>query len=209
MPLLWASILLLSAFPVFPVLAQVIPEPDTVEILAPLPGQAIQGSFPILVTISVAGFQEAVLSFRYTADLTGSWFELARSPIQLIEEELVIWDTTALTDGDYIMQLVVNREEDEPVVTTISGLRVRNYTIIETDTPAPTITARPDTGSTPAPTVPPGVMPRVNTPTLLPPNPAAVTPSSIGASLLQGVAVSLIAFAAVGVLLLIRSITRR
>jgi hypothetical protein len=55
----------------------------------------------------------------------------------------------------------------------------------------------------------PGSETRVNTPTPLPQNPAEVTPTTIGASLLQGIAFTLIAFSAAGILLLIRSLTRR
>ncbi len=201
--ILWAGL------PGRSVRAQVIPQPDTVEILAPLPGEAIQGNYPIPVTISVDGFQEAILSFRYTADPTGSWFELAKSPIQLTEEELVTWDTTALTDGDYTLQLVILRGEDEPLVYTLPGIRVRNYSIIETDTPAPTFTPRPDANQTPVATETPAPESAATTPTPLPRNPAEVTPATIGASLLQGVAFTLIAFLVVGALLVIRSMIRR
>ncbi len=207
--LFWVSLLILLLFPRPPAQAQVIPQPDTVEIHSPLPGQAIQGSFPIRVTISVAGFQDAFLSFRYESDSTGSWFELARSPIQVIDEELVIWDTTALTDGDYAIQLVVTRAGDDPLVSTIAGLRVRNYSIIETSTPAPTFTPRPDDGGYPVPEVSPSPAATAMPPTPLPPNPAEVSPARIGASVVQGIGVSLAAFTLVGLLLLIRSLTRR
>jgi hypothetical protein len=186
-----------------------IPEPPVIEIHSPDPGQALQGSFPVRATVQVPGFATGVLSFRYTEDPTGSWFELTRFQEEFEDTELVLWDTTTLTDGNYDLQLIVDREEEEPLILTISGLRVRNYSLIETNTPAPTSTQSPNMEATPNPTGTPQPTSVPATPTDLPPNSAEIRETDIGASLLSGIITSLAAFGAVGLLLLLRALSRR
>ncbi len=186
-----------------------IPEPPVVEILSPDPGQALQGSFPVRATVQVPGLVSGILSFRYTGDPTGSWFELARLQGEVEDTELVLWDTTTLTDGNYDLQLIIEREDEEPLVYTILGLRVRNYSLIETNTPAPTTNAAPDEAATPVPTFTPAPTQVRPTPTPLPPNAAEIRETDIGASLLSGILTSLAAFGAVGLLLLLRAVFRR
>jgi hypothetical protein len=40
-------------------------------------------------------------------------------------------------DGDYDLRMVVTKNDGESIIYDVPGLRVRNYTPIETDTPAP------------------------------------------------------------------------
>ncbi len=186
-----------------------IPEPPVIEVFSPLPGQALQGNFPIRATIRVPGFETGVLSFRYTEDLTGSWFELAQFQDGLEDTELIIWDTTALTDGNYDLQIVITRAEKDPLIVTVAGLRVRNYSLIEPNTPAPTITLAPNITATRQPTATPPPAPVRATPTALPPNPAEIRQGDIGTSLLNGIVTSLVIFGAIGLLLVLRAVTRR
>ena len=94
---------------------------------------------------------------------------LARLQGEVEDTELVLWDTTTLTDGNYDLQLIIEREDEEPLVYNILGLRVRNYSLIETNTPAPTNTAAPDEAATSIPTITPAPTQVRPTPTPLPP----------------------------------------
>jgi hypothetical protein len=137
------------------------------------------------------GFRSAELSFNYDQDPRQTWFLIARFD-EPVEDRLADWDTTVLTDGEYALRLQVELEDGKRFEATVPGLRVRNYSPVETDTPAPT--PSPPPGETPAPS--PSPLPtetaRPPTPTPLPPNPASISGQDIQGSLLKG------ALAAVG-----------
>jgi hypothetical protein len=188
-------------------------EGPNVAIAAPLPGQALQGSVPISGRTQMDGFRRAELSFTYQDDPRQTWFLIKAFDEPVDEGRLTDWDTTTLTDGVYQLRLIIFRDEGrDPVEIIVSGLRVRNYTPIETDTPtpiAPTATTQP--GDTPVPTSTATVTltPIPLTPTLLPTNPAVLTDSEIAASLGQGVLVVGLAFALGAVYLGLRTLIRR
>ncbi len=181
--------------------------PTVVEILSPAPGQALQGVVLVQGTAAGEGFQFATLSFSYSQDPTGSWFEVTRIAVPVRGGNLALWDTTALTDGDYALRLTLFYDSGEPQSQVTTGLRVRNYSAIETDTPAPTFTARPDVTASPTPSPRPTAS-RL-TPTPLPTNPAQITTDRLAGSLLQGALVALAGFAGLGLLLWVRTGMRR
>jgi hypothetical protein len=185
-------------------LAQV-PEPPQAKISSPLPGEALQGSFPIVGTMLAEDFEEAVLSFSYAGDPTGTWFEIARPSTLGREVELALWDTTTLTDGNYSLQLIVRRSAGETMIVEVDGLRVRNYTAVETSTPSPTQTSPPGAALA---TFTPSPSPVAPTPTALPENPAQITPALFSGSLLQGVLGALGAFGLFGLFLALRALRR-
>lgn len=166
---------------------------------APLPGEALQGSVSITGRTRVPGFQRAELSFAYQDDPRSTWFLIAEFEEPSDENLLADWDTTTLTDGDYRLRLVVYRRGNrEPMETIVAGLRVRNYTPLETNTPAPTPTALP--GDTPAPTATPTrtATPIPPTPTPFPTNAAMITPGEITTSMGKGALLVILAFASLG-----------
>ncbi|HJS28585.1 MAG TPA: hypothetical protein VJ768_03120 [Anaerolineales bacterium] len=180
-------------------------EPEVVEITSPVPGQALQGIVPVFGTVRTnRGFISGRLVFSYEADDRGSWFEVGPVPRMVEESELGIWDTTSLTDGNYALRLEVSLASGEVITHTVSGLRVRNYSMIETDTPAPTQTLPPDSGPTREPPSAPTSTRRPSTPTLLPPNPAEITVAQLSGSAGRGVLITLAVFAALGFLVLRR-----
>lgn len=184
--------------------ASVTPE---LSIRSPVPGQAVQGSVSIEGSSTASGFLSAELSFAYTGDSTGTWFLIAETSQPVQEGVLAQWDTGAITDGDYDLRLRVTLADGSHVETTIRGLRVRNYTPIETDTPTPvtpTFTQLP--GETPAVTPTPVVLPS-STP--LPPNPAEVSGQDITLSLGKGALAILGLFALLGVYKLVRNLGDR
>jgi hypothetical protein len=189
----------------------VTPTPGIPAVLSPSGGQALQGSVPIVINPSLYGFKSAELTFSYTNNPTNTWFYIAEATQAASGGKIADWDTTTLTDGNYTLRLVITVQDGSQITTTVSGLRVRNYTPIETSTstlPAPTATSAP--GDTPVPTatrVPsPSPVPLTSTP--LPLNPAEVSPHDLETSLAQGVLAALALIILFGSALVIRQRSR-
>jgi hypothetical protein len=182
-------------------------EPPAASLQSPLSGQALQGIVAVTGRLPAEGFRWAELSFTYDQDPRQTWFLIAEFS-QPVAGELAEWDTTVLTDGQYLLRLLVQLENGEQVEATVPGLRVRNYSPIETNTPAPT--PSPPAGETPAPSpspTPTGT-PRSPTPTSLPPNPASLSGQDIQGSLAKGVFFTMGCFALFGIYLRARSAAR-
>ncbi len=170
---------------------------EPIVITAPLPGQAVQGVLTVTGTSQVDDFQSAELSFAYEKDPTGTWFVIQQSGTPVLSGTLGTWDTSAITDGTYRLRLRVRLSDGRLVDTVVDGLRVRNYTPVETSTPDAALepTLPPLPASTP--TEPP-------TPTALPPNPAGVTPESAWQAMGRGALVILGSFVFFGLLIRLR-----
>lgn len=170
--------------------------PDPARIDSPVGGQALQGSFPIEGYIPPVDFAGAELSFAYQSEAPRTWFLIAELNEIPGGTELVQWDTTTLTDGVYMLRLLVTYVDGSQTSATIDGLRVRNYSPVETITPTPaTPTATPEPGDTPVPntTSTPTLTPLPLTPTALPPNPAQINQLDILANMGKG-ALAILAF---------------
>lgn len=159
------------------------PTPGPVAITAPKPHQALQGQARVLGVTDVAGFKTATLYFGYADDPTHTWFWIATRHIPAHEGLIARWDTTTLTDGDYVLRLVVEAADGRQWEATVP-VRVRNYTPVETPTPAPAVggTPRPTATATPLPTA----TPRWPTPTPFPPNPARLPAETLTRAGLYG-----------------------
>jgi hypothetical protein len=185
-----------------PVLAQ---EGDQATISYPIEAQFVQGIVTINGSVTALGFASYELSFAYENDPTQTWFELEASTLPVFDGELGIWDTTTLTDGDYTLRLRIFLLDGTIQETTVSDLRVRNYTPIPTSTPTPTATpvvqfAAPTAQLiAPAPATATLSLP---TPTLLPPNPVSLANYSISGALGKGAALTILLFVIFGLLLL-------
>ncbi|HWQ85003.1 MAG TPA: hypothetical protein VN363_10575 [Anaerolineales bacterium] len=155
-----------------------IPSP-TIGVSAPVAGQALQGVIAITGNSAIPEFSRAELSFAYATDTTGTWFLIAESQTPVENGTLGQWDTTTITDGEYQLRLVVYLTGGQKQIATNTGLRVRNYTAVETETPTPSATMRP--GNTPAPsnTPTPTSTPVPPTGTPVPPNPAIIGPGDL------------------------------
>lgn len=187
-----------------------------VTILSPRPGQVLQGKIPIQATTTAAAIQSAELLFGYQDDPTGTWFLLWEWPGQsssepdqeqpFLKPQIYDWDTTTLTDGNYTLKLVVNLEDGSQAEATVPGLRVRNYTPIETSSPS-TESAKQAT--------PPTINPALLTLTVQPPpepqptNPAQLTPMQIGNSIRQAAVWVFVVFLLMGIYAYLRSALRR
>ena len=176
----------------------------TAAILVPVAGQAVQGRVPVVANTAIQGFQSAELYFGYAEDQTGTWFLITQNGEPVMSAEMGAWDTNLITDGNYHLRLVVILQDGTRVDTAVTGLRVRNYSPIETSTPTPvTPTAtlspgeRPTATATPVPTITP-------TPTPLPTNPAEMTTHQITGSLWKGALVAIVVFLILGIYVLIK-----
>jgi len=210
-------ITLLGSLLCFPFLWAKAQEEETtqVSIDAPKPGEALQGRYPITGNTLIDDFLLTELEFAYSDHLTDTWFLIHESDQPVNNGVLVQWDTTRITDGIYDLRLTVHREQGNPIMVTVPGVRVRNYTPIETDTPTPVSSGTSDldasssgegdlsssmvTISPTSTSIPPSSTP-------LPPNPAEIVPSDISDSVLRGAAGVLAFFVLLGIYISVRRI---
>ncbi len=173
------------------------PTPAPVMLTAPVPHQVVRGLVRVLGATEVPGFRQADLYFGYADDPTQTWFLIDEKHIPTHGGLIARWDTTVLTDGDYVLRLVV---------TTASGsrfevrapVRVRNYTPVETPTPG--LLAGGTLLPTPTATLTPTATPRWPTPTPLPPNPVVLTDATLVRAMGWGVAAVVVLLAFFGLL---------
>jgi len=170
----------------------------------PRPGDALQGVVTITGSTDLENFRSAEVAFRYESDPENTWFLIQQSSQPVSNGPLAQWDTTTIADGSYRLRLQVLRSDGSLVETQVSGLRVRNYSPVETATPGFDPAAE-SPGVTPSPTatlLPP-------TPTPFPPNPAQVTPEGLAFGLLQGGILGVALFLILAIVLAVRSLARR
>jgi hypothetical protein len=163
-------------------------------------GQAARGIVPIQGNTQVGAFLSWELNFGYSSDTTGTWFLIAEGDEPIEDGLLSEWDTTRITDGIYNLRLTIFLEGGRRSHTTVEGIRVRNYTPIETNTPIPTFTSTPYT-LTPLPETPTATAtetPVPASPTPLPTNPLVVPTSVFSYSILRGMAGALAFFVIIG-----------
>lgn len=178
-------------------------------ILSPLPGQAVQGQFPIIVNTNIDGFQSAELSFGYYEDPTQTWFLITQSIEPISNSKMAEWDTSTITDGNYTLRLVVSLQDGSQITTAVTGIRVRNYSPIETDTPTPSPTPAP--GQTPLPTITPTPTISPIPPTLTPlaTNPVQISTQDMTNNFWLGVVIAFIIFFVIGLYGVIRKALRK
>jgi hypothetical protein len=108
-----------------------------IQILSPLPGQALQGNVPVVVNTTTTDFKSVELTFCYFDDPSGTWFLIYQGIQPVTGTMLVLWDTSTITDGDYTLRMVVSFLDNSQKIVLVPGIRVRNYTPVETSTPEP------------------------------------------------------------------------
>lgn len=186
-----------------PNLALAQTETPVIAMTAPQTGQALQGVITITGTSAVPGFLSSEIDFAYMDDATGTWFLIQAGDQPVTEGVLCTWDTTTLTDGAYTLRLRVVLADGSILETTVSDLRLRNYTPMETATP--TITSTTPTSeplvSTSTPTLVPSSPTPQPIPTHLPPNPAALTASDIYFSMGEGALAVVLLFVVFGLMI--------
>ena len=178
---------------------------STPVITAPTAGQVLHGPAAITGLTDVPNFSSADVSFAYASDTTNTWFSISATTQPITNDVLASWDTTAISDGDYILRLRVTLQDGTFQDVTVP-VEVRNYTSLAT----PTLTATPTQLALQLPTpilvaasATPTLVP-FPTPTKLPPNAAELTQSQIYASLERGALAIFGIFIIFGILLRLR-----
>ena len=166
-------------------------------IVAPRPGDVLQGAVTIVGSSDVTGFASAEVSFAFADDPTGTWFLITMNS-QPVGTTLATWDTTVITDGNYVLRLRVTLTDGSLREAIVSGLRVRNYTPVETPTPTAFV---PE--ATPLPTIPSTPTP-FPTPTALSHNPATLAPADVSTSFLYGGLAAILTFFIISLYLWLR-----
>jgi hypothetical protein len=164
-----------------------------VRVTSPRSGQALQGVISIQGNCAIRNFSSARLEFSYTDNPTDTWF-LIQTLVEPVSNNLLTqWDTSTITDGSYQVRLLVLATDEKEYQSVVENLRVRNYTPVETDTPAPTSLANGIiTTGTPNPTpIPPS-------PTPLPANPLEISPDNIQSSTIKGIFTVFVVFTLFG-----------
>jgi len=180
-----------------PILVRTAQAGDPV-ILVPHSGDVLQGAVTVTGSSDVTGFVLTEVSFAYTDDPTGTWFLIATASQPVLEGTLATWDTTSITDGNYILRLRVYLADGSFREAFVPSLRVRNYTPVETPTPQPTVAQ-----ATPLPTITLTATP-FPTPTSLPRNPAVLAPVDVSFSIIYGGSAACLFFIIIGIYLWLR-----
>lgn len=164
-------------------------------ITSPQVGDVLRGQVEIIGNMNVENFVLAELAFSYVSTSTNNWFSIQTFPQPVQNSILAIWDTTLLTDGDYVLRLRVNLQDGSFKDVTISDLKIRNDEPLPTETSVPTLSFQSADNALPALTVQP-VATQISFPssTPLPANPASVTTSSIYGTFARGGLATLVLF---------------
>jgi hypothetical protein len=179
-----------------------------IEISSPLPGQALQGVVSIVGSNVLDHFKSAELAFGYSSH-QDTWFLIQTIDKPVFNNILAQWDTTTISDGSYRLRLLVTRSDDSQITTIIEGLRLRNYSTIETETPTPVTTGAATLMPKPAlnaATVTPPLAYTLVPATPLPTNPSQLTFVDVKNNLGKSAVAILGLFALIAIVQLIKGI---
>ncbi len=138
------------------------------QIVTPAADDALRGAIQISGTAASPAFASANLAFAYPKDASNTWFPIAIIDQPVLNGDLGTWDTTAISDGEYVLRLQVSSIDGTQMEFKVS-VQVRNYTSPVATPPSPTPTVFPRLGL-PTPVV------MVASATALPVTPAPPTP---------------------------------
>ncbi len=177
-----------------------------VAITSPAAGEVLRGQVTVAGTLDVSNFASAQLDFAYASNPTDTWFAIQTFSEPVTDSTLAVWDTTSITDGDYVLRLRANFDDGTFQEVTVP-VKIGNEAV-PTSTPAPTATPEDVTGLFPTPFLlaasptPTEVPPP--TPTALPANPASLRQNEIYASLGRGALVIVGLFVLAGLIIRVR-----
>jgi hypothetical protein len=195
---LMKKLLLLLPFFLFAIAAQDV----SVAITSPVPGDVLRGQFNIIGSTDIPGFVSAQLDFSYASSESGTWFPLQTLSQPVFDSPLFTWDTTTISDGEYILRLRVSiadgSVQEMTVPITVQNDAVPTPTLTPTSTPE-SVTVQIPTPFLLAASPTPTNVPRP-TPTSLPENPVSLDSNRILLSLGRGALVILGLFAFVGLI---------
>jgi hypothetical protein len=138
--------------------------PGFADLTHPQRGEAVSGLVTIEGSAAHPSFVGYEIAFAFDPNPMDTWFPVIDSvQTPVIDGRLGIWDTSGIQDGNYQLRLRVLLENGATLEALVSGLRVRNYTPIETSTPAPLTSQPSPTSPNPTRTARPTPLPVVST----------------------------------------------
>jgi hypothetical protein len=176
-------------------------------ITSPAPDEVLRGQVTVTGRVDVPSFISAQLDFAYASNPTDTWFTIQAFSQPLVDSTLAVWDTTLITDGDYVLRLRVNFEDGTFQEVTVP-IKIGNDVPVPSPTPEPTSTPEAEIILIPTPFLlaaspTPTDLPRP-TPTALPENPVSLVQNEIYASLGRGALVILGLFVLAGLIIRVR-----
>ena len=112
--------------------------PENIVISYPAKGNSVQGVVEIKGTVISDFYSSAEIYFGYANTETENWFLISRLDQPVENGKLARWDTTTITDGEYQLQLIMNKKDGTSENVTVAPIYVRNYTIEPTKDAAST-----------------------------------------------------------------------
>jgi hypothetical protein len=183
-------------------------------ITSPQNGETLRGQVQIQGQMDIPNFASAELAFTFDAsasDPAASWFPIQTFPQPIQDPNIAVWDTTAVTDGDYALRLRIFLQDGTSQDVIVNNLKIRNNEPLPTPTVTPTEavfdfqplneTPGAPNGQTPTPVI------LYPTTTPLPPNPASLNNTSIITVFWQSAVLVVILFALFSLLLRFRKNT--
>lgn len=184
----------------------VLAQADEITIISPSDLQVLQGVMEVQARVSTDDVLSYELLFGYSGETNErNLFLLAQGNAFPKEEPLYRWDTTLIPDGDYRLVLRVYFSNGEKREAVIDGVKVRNYSPVESPTASDLILSTEPVLETPANTP----LPVSFTPTPPRPNPGSIQPTQWTGSVVRGIAVSLLLFIGFGMVLSLRKRKKR
>src|SRR5215211_4040440 len=80
---------------------------SAVAIRSPAPNDILRGPVNIIGSTNLPDFISAQLDFSYVSSPADTWFPIQALSQPVFDSPLYTWDTTTITDGDYILRLRV------------------------------------------------------------------------------------------------------
>jgi hypothetical protein len=182
-----------------------------VTLTSPQAGDVLRGQVEIFGAMDVPNFSSAELSFSFVgSDSADSWFTIQTFPQPKLDSPLAVWDTTSVTDGDYVLHLRVYFQDGSSQDASITDLKIRNDVPLPTLTPTevfeistPLIAVEEVTA---VPALPTQTLSFIQ-PTPLPANPASINRDEISSTFIRGALMALVFFVLISLLLRLRKNT--
>ena len=96
--------------------------PGKLEITSPAPGENISGSIEIVGTVDIPGF--AFYKYEFALQGTDLWATISADREARKNESLGMWNTVALTPGDYLLRLVVTDGTGQALAPCVIPVRI-------------------------------------------------------------------------------------
>ncbi len=97
--------------------------PDQVMLTSPEPGEEVQGTVELIGTVNVSNF--GFYKYEVAAQGSDTWATISAGRETRINGSLGLWDTTALTPGDYQLRLVVTDNQGKSLSPCVVPVRVK------------------------------------------------------------------------------------